>query len=791
MKSYLNFLRRNIGYTMINVLGFAVSLMFVIIIGAYAWQEMHIDSWHKKADRTYVFEAKPENEESNLGFNRLAATTLAQRFPEIETVCAITSHEENFRKPDGESIHTRFLLADSTFFDIFDFELLQGDRSKVLRTPQSIVVSEKFAYEYFGDTEDPTGKKIYFQGDSIAFTVSGMMKPMKRTMFLNPDRTSPDFIGNYALNKYFNRANLDFSNGTGALVAAVAKEGVDLPESAAAMEKDLTNYFWLFQRENESFFGKRSFIIMPIADAYLYKTRDRSVGVDGNDDMVTLMLAAAAVLLLFAVMNYVNLTVAQVSFRAKEMAMRRLLGSSKSDIAVRMFCESFSLVLASMLIGVILAFAALPYAEQILGLPIDLAMAVNPTTLGILTAVIFITSILSGIIPATIISAVRPIEVIKGTFRRKSKMWFSKIFITLQNIAAIFLIGCGLTVYEQTMHLINAPLGFNTDHIIVLDVFSDFENSLKEEISKLSCVEAISMSCGTPMDGGNNNTTEINGNELSMQFFIVDKAWFDIWGIKKDKDFGREGALVDKEYLTLATIENEKDSAEASIYYSEGSIYYFGERLPIGGIVHDFKIRNILERNHQMIVIPVEKVSNPWHMTIKVKGDEEEAWRQICKVYYRITKQDLDRICPTPYVDQMMAKVFEKEKQMAVILTIFSILTIIVSTLGLVGISTYFVNQRAREIAIRKVAGETKAGASWLMLRSFELYVLIAFLIAAPMIWYFMTQWLSKYTYRIPVYWWIYAVAGGICILTSLLAVGLQSYRAASVNPAHHLRDNS
>lgn len=783
MKSYVKFLSRNIGYTLINVLGFAVSMAFVIITGAYAWQETHVDTDHSNSKRIWMQAIEwTDGRDLSLGFNREAAKRISSRFPYIEKTCGVVRSQDDFMTPEGRIVHSDFLLVDSTFYDLFDFELIRGDRATALRSPDGIVITEQFARECFGDA-DPMGRKLKLtDNQSQSLTVTGIMKPMTGTMMRSPDRKPINLLGNSALLRYYNLSLLeDLGNATGASVFLLTREGTEISEAKKQIEKAYSEFFWPFMPdETGEVMGELK--IVPLDEAYLTRADHVPNLVSGDRILVNILLAASVTLLLFAVMNYVNLTVAQAPFRSKEMAVRRLLGSRRSGIFTRMCAESCVLVTLSMLLGIILAILLMPSAENLLSIPIDMAQAVNPTTVGILCAVLILTALISGVLPAAMISSVKPIEVVRGTFRRQSKMWWSKLFIVIQNVVAVVMISCGLTVYLQTRHLIQAPLGFETDHIIFLSGLGQLNDPMEREIRKLSCVVSVSRACGTPIDGGNNLTFDFNGKTFSTQQFIVDKNWFDIWGIRKESDFRSDGVYIDRGYMR--DIGADENSIAGMM------INAFGEPRPVRGIISDIHLRNALERYHQICVLEQNEVEKPWSLTIRVRGDEAEAWRQICGVYNNLVGDDLTKFVSTPFVDQMIEKQFEQERTISGILAVFALLTVIVSTLGLVGMSTYFVNQKVNEIAIRKVHGDTRAGVLRRLLLQFETYVLIAVIAGVPIAWRIMSEWLANYSYRIPMHWWIFAIAASVCLLTSLVAVIIQVWRAASVNPAQHLGRN-
>ncbi len=788
MKSFFKFLSRNKAYTAINVLGLAVALMFILIIGAYTWQETHIDTWHSKAGRTYTLGLLQDDGLTYNASHWRVGYNLKNRFPEIEDYCAVTRAGGNqVVGPDGEWHTTSILLVDSTFYSVFDFPLEEGDRASVLKAPNSAVVSRKLAQALFGG-DDPIGKTIRLgqnddSGQLIALTVTGVMEPMKNTMLSGDGMNSEEveLIARFENIRYYNFSQYDehMSNAAGSLVFIVGAPGSNLEANAQIYNDYAKEFFWILKDEYNCRLS-----VTPLDGLYL-SGLDSPGFREGNPMIVKVLFWMGVAILLFAIMNYINLTVAQATGRAKEMATRRLLGDSRKGIILRLIAESCLLVVVAFMIGLGGAALALPYAGQILDVTLHLGVLINPVTLTVGLLMLAAVGVAAGIVPAVIISSVKPIDIVRGTFRRHTKGLWSKILIVAQNVVTIVMLVCTLTMYLQVRHLVEAPLGFEYKDRISIRGLGNQIGPMKRMLESLGCVDMVVLSAGTPFDGGNNNSVVYEGKALSIQIMKGDENWLEFFGIVPERDNGNpDGWFVTHKMLADLGLPLDAELLPPGSVFGESGV-------PIRGVVPDMRIRNILESEHPIMIKIMSKLDDVWSLDVKIKGDPAEAWRQINEASKEVFNgHELAEFMPRPFMEQEIAEKFAAENRLSVIVGIFTLVAVIISMLGLVAMSTYYVQQRAREIAVRKVFGSTSGSVLQRLLRSFMTYVAVAIVIAVPVAWWLMSDWLSEYSYRIPLYWWIFAAAGAVCVVISLLSVWLQSWRAASANPVKALYQN-
>ncbi len=765
-KSFFKFLSHNKAYTAIDVFGLSVSLMFVILIAVYTGQELSVDKHQEKAGRIYAL-----GSETGFGSAYKLAYRVEERYPEVEKVCPMNFFGNTPATINDNRWNIDLMFSDSTFFDFFSFDLIQGDRQRTLEAKNNAVISETFARKVFGN-ENPLGKTIQLQ-DSLFVTVDAVMKDIRYSVLPYCDvLIRMDHI------KHYNTSLVSetFDNAADGIVFLMEKEGAHLKDR----EKDMLTYFqdifWIYKRGIW-----KEVRLTPLTDIYFSDVDAFKFLQHGDRKFVLILLSIGILILLFAIINYVNLTVAQTGFRAKEMATRRLLGSSREMLFTRLIMESTLLSFLSLGVGILLAYVCVPYANTLLETKIFLTDAITPLTVLCVLIVTVLLGFLSGLLPAIIISNAKPIDVVRGSFRQKTKMVFSKVFITFQQVITIALVAASLTMVLQTWHLIKAPLGYNTTNIIDIPVsrLGDKQQQLTlgNELKQLASVKGIAYSQGTPFSRGNNWSFEYENRNISMQIIGCEPALFDMLGLEVVRDNHVSGDRM--YYLT------EYAMKEFNLPEDATSVKIGEQTTQIAGIVRDFQLRNIAQKK-EVTTLMVQKVENfyPWNLLVEIQGDPFTAMNEVKGVYERLTQLEFNG----KFIDQQVEDTFASQKRLVKIVIVFGIIAILISLLGLLAMSTYFIQQRYREIGVRKVFGSTNREVLTKLVSAFLRYVLVGFVIATPIVWFIMNDWLSGYSYRIPLSPLIFLAAGAFCFLISFLTVYWQSYRAATENPVNSIK---
>jgi len=774
LKAFLKFLSRHKAYTSIEIFGLSVSFMFVILIATYIVQELSMDKKQTKTDNIYVL-----GSENGFGSAYKIADRLLERYPEIEQTCVI-AHSKIMGEitvpiaSSNQQIKASVLWADSTLQNFFDFELIAGNPNEFLTDKNYVVISESFAKKVFPQ-EDPIGQSIKdTQNNNLIIT--GVIKDIKNSVLPYADILSRIENADYPGWSMF---STQFWNIGCVSIFVKAVPGVHLESK----NEDLVNYFkefyWIYTGGTwtDAFF-------IPFKDIYFSPIHGGGILEQGEWVFVMILIAVALIILLFAIINYINLTVAQTGFRAKEMATRRLLGSSREELFYKLISEAILLVCISLAIGLFLAFLFAPFANQLLETKLYLNEMFTFRNLAIIVLLILMIGTISGLLPALIISGTKPIEVIKGKFRQQTKMVFSRFFITFQQVITITLLAVSLTMLLQINHLIKAPLGYTTEnllHINLKDTEYNQRATLGNELKQLACVKRLAYSTGFPIDRGGNRTYTYKEKKISFQVFMGDQTFVDMLGLT----ILRDNQLADPDGYYISKLGLEEMGEDESI---PSAIFTWGpgdEPISFAGVIDNFHIEGRTS-DLSPLLLQIKEPENLYitDLTLEVEGNHKAAFGQIKNTYEQITGFPF----PGQFVDQRITDLFSSQIRISRIIILFTFIALLISLLGLLAMSTYFIQQRLREVAVRKVFGSTVQQILEKLTMTFINYVLIAFILSIPIIWYTMHDWLAGYSYRINLSPLIFMTAGGICLTISFLTVFWQSYQAAIINPAESMR---
>lgn len=783
LKPYLTFLSRNKVYTAINVFGLSISLIFVMMIGLYVEHEYSIDNRHSKAERIYALgDRLQDGEPLFMGTNPMIAKRLKEHFLEIENTCILSRKaKEKVKLADDNELNTSILFATSTFFDLFDFDLTQGDERTALADKDNAVISRKYANALFGNA-NPIGQVITYR-DSMKLKITGVFDEMRHSSI-----SESDVVAN--LEQLRTLEPQAFTEKISMLsnyyVLLLERQGTNL----MSRNKDICDYietFFPFRADEV----KMPFEIVPFKSLYFSNNRNNLM-THGNQQMVNILLFVGLIILVFSVMNYVNLTVAQASYRAREMATRRLFGSQRSEIAMHLVVESVTLCFMSLLVSMLLIAAILPFFSKQLETDIQFSDFFSGVNIVAMLTIVIIVGVLAGIIPATVLSRAKPIEVVRGTFRRHTKMALSRVFITVQMIVTISLIATAFTMHRQVDHLVNLPKGYDSENVMFIYFPGDSvkEQTFRNELQALPCVKAFSLCNMTPIGGYTIMQVTIDGKEQDYYYMEADSCFMDVLGIKPKTDYHIQGRRYG--YVNSTLLSLEKLPKNSNMFYDEDD-----GRVPVAGIIEGVRlgmadVGNLFFEDIPLAII-IDKDwthgDSKWggNLVIKIMGNATQAANDVFAAYKRVYKEDY-KFKDNAYFDTTIRAAYKEQTRIATINTLFSALAVVISFLGLLAMSNYFVQQRRKEIAVRKVFGSTSEQMLRRLLRTFTVYVLVAFVVSVPIAWYTMSEWLAHYTDRISFIPGL-LIGGVFCLFVSIAAVFSYSYMAANENPINHIKD--
>lgn len=794
MKYFFRFLKNNPLYAVINVVGLALSLMFVILIGDYTYRQFSIDKWHRNHERIYVLGT--ENGNSLMSWPD-CAHSLKDRYPEVEDVCCVYMHNGKIKHEDrvyeeaqGDNAGN-IMLADSNFFRFFDFKMIDGDRETALDSPEKCVVTESLAKALFPDG-NALGQPLQIEGtryvfvsddngdpydSSLVYTVSGVIKDLDKTVFLNETAVIANFERAPQVLGYRLRNDLMASGPLGSTLSfLMLRPGASLEDKI----EDLTSYC-IESIPVFNFYGNRKAAIIPLDDL-MFAPQNTGAGLQtGDKSLLGILLAVVLAILMFAVTNYINLTVANTGFRAKEMATRRLLGSDGLGISLELIGESTLMMFISFIIGGALALLLEDKMAVLFKGKIDILKDINFSTVSVSLLFIVLAGIISGIMPTISLSKYKPIDVVKGSFRYHSKMVLSRIFIILQNVITMTMMTATLTILLQMNHLVNAPLGYNTENIY--RVSSDNPEVLRNALKSQPFIQGIGSFSGTSLDGNYRSMStrkDKDNNNLLVYLTTWDKEFIDIMGINLVKDNHLSG---DVKYI------NEELAGKLSLGDGESEVTWGdGKVMQVAGIFSNFHMTNIIDP-YQPFLISVKDTDEIEDPNFMVKTDgSPDARKKLCDLIKEVdgTTEDLDWKLQS--VDDNIKASLNEEKNTMRIVSIFTGVAVLISILGFIGMSLFFIRQRKKEIGVRRIMGSTTNEVLSLLLTKFCAPLLVSFIFAVPLSWFIMDKWLESFSYRIGLSPWIFIASGAVSLLIAVVSIFFQTLHAAHSNPADAIR---
>ena len=790
---------RNKTFTAINVFGLALGISTCLLIMLFVQNELSYDRFNTKADRIVrvVFRGSIGGEKMKEAMAMPpVAQTLKSTYPEVEEATRLrrggyprVSYENKTFKEDA------FAFVDSNFFQVFTFPLVKGDPKTVLLQPNTIVISETAAEKYFGH-EDPIGKVLNFKDMNTGFKISGVMKKMPENSHFHydilgsmvTDRESR--IPSWMTSEYYTYLVLspgyDYKKLNAKLPQIVEKY------MAPQLEKAMGLTFAQFRQKGNDI----GLFLQPLTDIHLRSDLNLELEPGGDIRYVYIFSVVALFMLAIACINFMNLSTASASKRAREVGIRKVLGSLKKQLVKQFLIESILIAAVALVISVCLVYWAIPFFNKISGKNLSLHLMGNPLLIPGLLLFGLITGILAGSYPAFFLSSFKPVAVLKGKLTtNKNSVGLRSGLVVFQFFISILLIVGTAIVYKQLSYIQNKKLGYDKDQMLIVEQtywLGKNQDAFRQKLLSDPRVVSVSSSDYLPAGASDNNNFMVfpdnnSTNLVKTLRYDVDYDYIPTFGMKLSdgrnfsKEFGTDSAAIIINEETAKAFGWSKNAIGHSLTRSEND----GSRITfhVIGVVRDFHFKSLHEHISPLVMVLTK---NSGTMIVKTKT------KNVAGLLVSMKKDwaDLKAEAPFTYsfLDERFNNTYQAEQKVGVIMGLFAGLTILVACLGLFGLTTFTAEQRTKEIGIRKVLGATVTSIVTLLSKDFLKLVVIAFVIASPIAWFTMNKWLEDFAYRINISWWLFALAILLTVLITIVTVGFRAIKAAIINPVESLR---
>jgi len=798
IRNYFKIAIRNIWkhktYSAINIIGFAIGLASCLLILLYVNNELSFEKMHKNRDQIFRVAVNLSQGDTKIPFAAAMpplAPALKEEFPEITDAVRIRQMQPDyqFEYDNREMGEMDVVFTEPSFFQIFSFDLTQGDKSDVLSEPFSIAISKETAEKYFGN-EYAIGKTL-IDGNGNIFTITGVLEKPKTNTQLDFD-----ILASYSslmtmgiFSDQWGQFGTDhiFILGNGKLQAK------ELEEKLPALVKKYTN---------SAMASMINLMVQPFNDIYFHSHINGEFQPSGDIDQVYLFSVIAFIIMLIACLNFMNLSTARSAHRSKEVGMRKVFGSNKSQLVHQFLSESILMTLLSVILGLIIFSFLYPELNNFIGRNLAVNYLQNPITFLIILVLAVIVGILAGLYPAFFLSRFKPITAIQAK-SGKAKTLFRRVMVITQFTIAISLIIMTITVFKQINFMKNKDLGFDKENKIVLSIppgaSGDDANILKNEVSSIPGVERATSCFAPPGSGGAlivNAVTDDGNDETPPEGIMINAITCDYDYIPT---FGLQ--LADGRNFD----PNIPSDAVTGIIVNEAAVKEFGLKDPVGsefnlplggqqesgdnaqviGVLKDFHFRSLREEIQPLMLF----LNNQYNQNVVIKySSSADLTKTLDVIKNKWENLFAGEEFQYSFVDEEYNQLYSSDEQMGKLFFFFSLLIIFVACLGIFGLASFLSEQRAREIGIRKVLGSTVTGVVKLLTADFTKWVLVANVLAIPIAWYAMDKWLQNFAYRTSMSVWIFIFSGFITLVIALLTIGTQTIKAANMNPVETLK---
>jgi putative ABC transport system permease protein len=800
IKTAFRNLMKNKGFTFINVFGLTLGLATCLLIVFYVFDELSYDRYNTKADRIYRInnEIKFGGMENSFAVTPSpAAAALKADFPEVEQAVRLRDRGGNQVRKDNQDIQEdRMVYADSNIFKVFTLPMLQGDPAKALIAPHSIVITEKMAQKYFGHV-NAVGEVLTIN-DSVRYKVTGVIKNIPpqshfhfdffMSMSTIPENHEATWFNNNFATYVLLKPGADPRAFKVKLPAFIERHAAGQLQAALHMD------FKTFEKNG----GYFRFNIIPLTNIHLRSASSNEIEPGGNISYVYIFSATAIFILLIACVNFMNLSTARSANRAKEVGVRKVLGSPRKALVAQFLTESIMVTLVGAVLAVLTAWAFLGLFNQLSGKELTITGQILGWLLPAMLIIIVVVGCLAGSYPALFLSGFQPIQVLKGKLAGGFKgSGLRSILVVIQFAISIFLIVGTLVISNQLHFIQNKDLGYKRDHVLVIQntwALGNAAKTFKQEVKQIAGVQQASLSNALPTDLNTNSSSFFREPVADQKHAVltynwsVDEDFIPTLGIKMaaGRNFSRAMATD-----TAAVVINEAfakllgytDPVGQAVYEPADATITKTNKLQIIGVVKDFNFKSLRD-NVSPMLLQLNQGSS--QMSVRINTANIPAMLDNIKSKWHTLSPN--RQFSYTFLDQNFDALYRSEQRTGAISIAFTSLAIIIACLGLFGLAAYAAEQRTKEIGIRKVLGANIATIVGMLSKDFIRLVLVAIVIAVPAGWWAMHSWLQSFAYRQEIQWWVPAVAGITAIAIALITISFQSVKAALTNPVKSLR---
>ena len=816
--------RKNGMATAINIFGLTIGLSSCLVIALFIRHELSYDDFEANGPRIarvimeYRFSGGGESRRGNFTSTKVAPT-FRRVFPEVVSAVRMSENERIVRYADKLFYEKKFMFADSSFFDVFSFSLVRGDRKTALAGPKKVILTESTARRYFGDA-DPMGKLLRIGADSLDYQVTGVMPDVPSN-----SQFKFDFLASFS-SLYANQEETYWNANYGTFLL------LRRPADMATLQPKITAFM---KREMQGQGATVNFFLEPFMRIHLYS---EYVGFEPGTPIayVYILAGVALLILVIACSTYINLSTARSVDRAREVGVRKVVGAGRGQLFWQFIGESFLLCLAAVALSMLAVLLVLPAFNRLADRRLPVASLVSPVFLLLALGIAVVVSLLAGGYPALVLSRFRPVKVLKGAFRNtRSGQGLRQSLIVFQFVISVFLIVATLIMQRQLSYIRDRKLGYDRDHVLELPIVSQMLpgiDYLKTQLKTNPDVLSVSHCSSSPVViwGGYNMRSAAMQQGVQMNVYgnPIDEDFIPTTGLQlvagenitaqdmrnaHPEDFTADGAFVPGGGVAAGKggagggagkggagggagngagvyqfVLNETAARELGWTPQQaiGQRMFMDESRPgyVKGVVKDFNFQSLHSPIEGLVLFPSMRAG---HLLVRVAGQRLPQTLAFIESKFR----ELEPTVPysVSFMDEEYNKLYESEQRLGKVMNLFSAIAIVLACLGLFGLSSYAAKQRVREIGIRKVLGAPVGHLAFLLSKNFMRLAMVAIFIAVPFAWWAMGKWLQDFVYRTTMDWWIFVLAGVVVIFLTLATVSIQAMRTALLNPVKNLKE--